>query len=51
MNMNSLIAKRVIISILVNFRSLRLNLLKYEENNKKMCVTFDHNFIIIYLYV
>ena len=38
--MKSFIAKRVI-SILVN---LRFKLLKYKENNKKICNTFDHNF-------
>ena len=41
--MKSFIAKRVI-SILVNFRYLRFKLLKYKENNKKICDTFDHNF-------
>ena len=41
--MKSFIAKRVI-SILVNLRYLRFKLLKYRENNKKMCNTFDHNF-------
>ena len=40
--MKSFIAKRVI-SILVNLRYLRFKLLKYIENNKKMCNTFDHN--------
>ena len=43
---NSFIAKRVI-SILVN---LRFKLLKYKENNKKMCNTFDDNFKNIPLY-
>ena len=42
--MKSFIAKRVI-PILVNFRYLRFKLMKYKENNKKMCDTFDHNFI------
>ena len=41
--MKSLIAKHVI-SILVNLRYLRFKLLKYKENNKKICNTFDHNF-------
>ena len=40
LHMKSFIAKRVI-SILVN---LRFKLLKYKENNKKICNTFDHNF-------
>ena len=46
--MKSLIAKRVI-SILINLRYLRFKLLKYKENNKKICNTFDHNFKSIYL--
>ena len=41
--MKSFIAKRVN-SILVNLRYLRFKLLKYKENNKKICNTFDHNF-------
>ena len=41
--MKTFIAKRVI-SILVNLRYLRFKLLKYKENNKKICNTFDHNF-------
>ena len=44
------IAKRVI-SILVNLRYLRFKLLKYKENNKKICNTFDHNFNNIPLYI
>ena len=48
--LKSFIAKRVI-SILVNFRYLRFKLLKYKENNKKICVTFDHNFRYIPLYI
>ena len=40
--LKSFIAKRVI-SILVNLRYLRFKLLKYKENNKKICNTFDHN--------
>ena len=32
-----------VISILVNFRYLRFKLLKYKENNKKICDTFGHN--------
>ena len=44
------IAKRVI-SILVNLRYLRFKLLKYKENNKKICNTFDHNFKNIPLYI
>ena len=43
MNVKSFIAKRVI-SILVNLRYLRFKLLKYKENNKKICDTSDHNF-------
>ena len=46
----SFIAKRVI-SILVNLRYLRFKLLKYKENNKKICNTFDHNFKNIPLYI
>ena len=41
--MKSFIAKRLN-SILVNLRYLRFKLLKYKENNKKICNTFDHNF-------
>ena len=41
--MKSFIAKQVI-SILVNLRYLRFKLLKYKENNKKICNTFDHNY-------
>ena len=41
--MNIFIAKRVI-SIFVNFRYLRFKLVKYKENNKKICDTFGHNF-------
>ena len=48
--MKSFIAKRVI-SILVNLRYLRFKLLKYKENNKKICNTFDHNFKHIPLYI
>ena len=48
-HMKSFIAKRVI-SIFVNLRYLRLKLLKYKENNKKICDAFDHNFQIIPLY-
>ena len=47
--MKSFIAKRVN-SILVNLRYLRFKLLKYKENNKKMCNTFDHDFKNIPLY-
>ena len=47
--MKSFIAKRVI-SILVHLRYLRFKLLKYKENNKKICNTFDHNFKI-FLYI
>ena len=50
MYMKSFIAKRVI-SILVNLRYLRFKLLKYKENNKKICNTFDHNFKNIPLYI
>ena len=48
--MKSFIAKRVI-SILVNLRYLRFKLLKYKENNKKICNRFDHNFKNIPLYI
>ena len=48
--MKSFIAKWVT-SILVNFKYLRFKLLKYEENDKKICDTFDHNFRYVYLYV
>ena len=48
--MKSFIAKRVI-SILVNLRYLRFKLLKYKENNKKICNTFYHNFKNITLYI
>ena len=48
--MKSFIAKRVK-SILVNFRYLISKLLKYKENNKKICDTFGHNFRYIPLYV
>ena len=48
--MKSFIAKRVI-SILVNLRYLRFKLLKYKENTKKICNTFDHNFKNILLYI
>ena len=33
------------------FEILRFKLLKYEENNKKICNTFDHNFKIIPSYM
>ena len=46
----SFIAKRVI-SILVNLRYLRFKLLKYKDNNKKICNTFDHNCKNIPLYI
>ena len=48
--MKSFIAKRLN-SILVNLRYLRFKLLKYRENNKKICNTFDHNFKNIPLYI
>ena len=48
--MKSFIAERVI-PILVNLRHLRLKLLKYKENNKNICNTFDHNFKNIPLYI
>ena len=50
MYMKSFIAKRVI-SILVNLRYLRFKLLKYKENNKKICNTFGYNFKNIPLYI
>ena len=49
-HMKSFIAKRVN-SILVNLRYLRFKFLKYKENNKKICNTFDHNFTNIPLYI
>ena len=48
--MKSFIAKRVN-SILVSLRYLRFKLLKYKENNKNICNTFDHNFKNILLYI
>ena len=48
--MKSFIAKRLN-SILVNLRYLRFKLLKYKENNKNICNTFDHNFKNIHLYI
>ena len=48
--LKSFIAKQVN-SILVNLRYLRFKLLKYKENNKKICNTFDHNFKNILLYI
>ena len=41
--MKSFIAKWVN-SILVYLRYLRFKLLKYKENTKEICNTFDHNF-------
>ena len=49
-NLKSFIAKRVI-SNLVNLRYLRFKLVKYKENNKKICNTFDYNFKNINLYI
>ena len=49
-HMKSFIAKWLN-SILVNLRYLRFKLLKYKENNKKICNTFDHNFKNIPLYI
>ena len=48
--MKNFIAKRVI-SILVNLRYFLFKQLKYKENNKKICNTFDHNFKNIPLYI
>ena len=48
--MKSFIAERVN-SIWVNLRYLRFKLLKYKENNKKICNTFDHTFKNIPLYI
>ena len=48
--MKSFIAKQVN-SILVNLRYLRFKLLKYKENNKKICNTSDHNLKNIPLYI
>ena len=45
--MKSFIAKRLN-SILVN---LRFKLLKYQENNNKICNTIDHNLIIIIMII
>ena len=39
------------ISIFINFRYLRLKLLKNKENNKKICHIFHHNFKNIPCYV
>ena len=50
LEMKNFIAKRLN-SILVNLRYLRFKLLKYKENNKKICNTFDHNFKNIPLYI
>ena len=50
LQLKSFIAKRVN-SILVNLRYLGFKLLKYKENNKKICNTFDHNFKNIPLYI
>ena len=50
MYMKSFIAKRLN-SILVNLRYLRFKLLKYKENNKKICTTFDHNCKNIPVYI
>ena len=47
--MKSFIAKWVI-SIFVNLRYLGLKLLKYKENNKKICDSFYHNFKNVPLY-
>ena len=41
--MKSFVAK-LVNSISISLRYLIFKLLKYEENNKKMCNTFDHNF-------
>ena len=38
-------------SILVNLKYLRFKLLKYKENNKKICNTLDHNFKNIPKYI
>ena len=48
--MKSFIAKRVISIFFFNLRYLRLKLLKYKENDKKICDTLDHNFKTIPLY-
>ena len=48
--LKSFIAKRLN-SILVNLRYLRFKLLKYKENNKKICNSLDHNFKNIPLYI
>ena len=48
--MKSFISKPVN-SNLVDLRYLRFKLLKYKENNKKICNTFDHNFKNIPLYI
>ena len=39
------------ISIVINFRYLRLKLLKNKENNKKICHIFHHSFNNIPCYV
>ena len=38
-------------SIFVKLRYLRLQIKKNKDNNKNFCVTFDHNFKNIPLYV
>ena len=48
--MKSFIAKRVK-SIFLNLRYLRFKLLKYKENNKNFCNTFDQNFKNTPLYI
>ena len=48
--MKSFIAKRLN-SILVNLRYLRFKLLKYKENNNKICNTFVHKLKNIPLYI
>ena len=49
-NLKSLNSKTDI-SIFINLRYLRLKLLKNNENNKKICHTFHHNFKNIPCYV
>ena len=47
LKMKSFVAKQVM-SIFVNLIYLRLKLLKYNETNRKICDTVDHNYTEIY---
>ena len=50
-NIMTIFIAKLVNSVLVNLRYLRFNLLKYIENNKRICNTFDHNFNNIPLYI